>query len=190
MANFDTSSWYQITRESGDVQSMDGTPLFNAGLNGTVFFHITNTNSTEQQWQIFPYNSSYYVLRTHASGENGYLGAAYSVNETTPGQTVPVLRNVSVSDSSMLWSIQPFNDGTFFMTNAANGSDWHLNVKSNSLMAMSSNLTAPQAGQHFEFTKLKEINNPKFSSISVCISFVPIDLFVLDFLRSKDWTDE
>jgi hypothetical protein len=57
MANFDTNSWYQLTLGSSTAQSFTGTPLFDHGK-GAVFFQTTNTTKKEQQWQIFPFNSS------------------------------------------------------------------------------------------------------------------------------------
>jgi hypothetical protein len=76
--------------------------------------------------------------------------------------------NVSFADNSMFWTISPWGDGTFFFANAANGTDWHLQVKSNSLLAMSSNITAPQNGQRFSFNQQGPIvNKPGFSSVAL-----------------------
>ena len=92
MANFDTSRWYQLQLGgSGKSQSMSGTVLYDAGK-GAVFFENTNTSDPEQMWQLFPYNSTYYVLRTKASGQYGYMSTSVSSDETTPGSTVPTVR--------------------------------------------------------------------------------------------------
>ena len=77
------------------------------------------------------------------------------------------MRNVTLSDASMFWSITPWDDGTFYFTNAGNGTDWHLNVKPNSLLNMSSNITAPQEGQSFSFDQQGAINQAGFSSVSI-----------------------
>jgi len=127
MANFDTNSWYQITRQSA-TQSMIGTIPFSNGT-GAVFFQVTNTTLPAQQWQFFPYNSTYYVLRTKDSSSIGYLGVAASNNSGVAGNTVPDIRNYTLSDNGMFWTIEPWGDGTFFFTNAANGTAWHLNSK-------------------------------------------------------------
>jgi len=166
MANFDTNKWYQIVLSSSDAQSMDGTVLYDHGQ-GAAFFRTTNVTIPEEQWQFYPSNDSY-VLRTKASGSGGYLTTAYDVNETTAGYTVPQMRNITLADESMFWQIGAWGDGTFFMTNSANGTSWHLNVKSNSLMAMDSNITGVQKGQKFEFSSLGTINNSKYSTIQVC----------------------
>jgi hypothetical protein len=78
------------------------------------------------------------------------------------------MRNVTLADNSMFWTITPWGDGTFFLANAANGTDWHLQVKSNSLLSMSSNITAPQSGQRFSFSEQGNIvNRPNLSSVAL-----------------------
>jgi len=167
MANFDPNRWYQLlVKSTSDAQSMDGTSLFNNG-GGAVFFQITNTSDAEQQWQLYPYNSSFYVLRTKASGPDSAMNVFASDTESTPGGTVPAMHNFALSDDSKFWQISPWGDGTFFLTNAANGTAWHLLVKSNSLMAMSSNITLPQDGQSFSFNALGIIDDDNFSSLNV-----------------------
>jgi hypothetical protein len=171
MANFDTTKWYQIIQTGSTAQSMDGSYLYNAGESGATFFKITETTDPEVQWQLFPYNSTTYVLRTKASGEFGYMTAAVSEAEITPGGTVPQMTNCSLADTSMFWHISPWGDGSFFFTNAANGSAWHLLVKPNSLMAMSSNISSPQDGQRFSFNALTAINDTRFSTLDVSNSY-------------------
>jgi hypothetical protein len=87
MANFDENTWYQLN-VAGSDQSMAGTGLYDQGK-GAVFFAITNTSDGQQQWQLFPFNSSCYVLRTAESGQFGYLATGASTDESTPGETVP-----------------------------------------------------------------------------------------------------
>ncbi|OCL13472.1 hypothetical protein AOQ84DRAFT_108680 [Glonium stellatum] len=166
MANFNSNQWYQLTAvsESTDL-SMAGTILYDHGQ-GAVFFQVTNTTHPAQQWQIYPFNSSTYILRTKESGHDGYLCVAVYYNGTTPGYTVPQVRNYTLTDDSMFWQITPWGDGTFYFTNAANGTAWHLDVLSNTLMSMSSNITAPQDGQRYSFTQLGAINDKAFSTIN------------------------
>ncbi len=166
MANFDPNQWYQLTVKSGIGVSMYGSSLFDHGL-GTIYFKTTNTTLPTERWQLFPFNSSTYVLRSQDSGHNGYLAATYSVNETTPGQTRPEMRNYTLADNSMFWRITPWGDGTFYLTNLANGTAWHLEVNPDTLMAMSSNFTTPQDGGSFSFTQLGAINDQAFSTINV-----------------------
>jgi hypothetical protein len=91
MANFNSSKWYQIQLGgSGQTQSLSGTGLYNAGK-GAVFFEVTNTSDPQQMWQMYPFNSSYYVLRTSESGQYGYMTAKVGDESdgTNTGNTVP-----------------------------------------------------------------------------------------------------
>ncbi|KAL2070083.1 hypothetical protein VTL71DRAFT_14763 [Oculimacula yallundae] len=171
MANFDSDHWYRIS-QAGD----EGSGLFLSGLRlfccdntptGASFFNKPDTpGNVEWMWQIYPFNSTYYVLRTQASGPLGYLTVYYAADEETTGSTKPRMTNASISDNSMFWKIKPWGDGTFFMENAANGSAWHLWEKPNTLMAMSSNITAPpQDGQRFAFKQSGQIQNASFSTV-------------------------
>lgn len=174
MANFASDHWHQIYigNSDGGGQSLAGTSLYNNSLTGAVFFSETNTTSNaEQLWQLYPFNSTYYVLRSKSSGPLGYLTVKRAPEENTPGRTVPLMTNASLADDSMFWRIEPWGDGTFFFTNAANGSAWHLQLKPNSLMAMSSNITTPpRDGQRFSFKQLGQIQNANFSTVVVGIS--------------------
>lgn len=145
------------------------TPLFDHNR-GSVFFQFTNTSLTEHQWQIFPFNSSVYVMRTRGSGPLAFMSAQAALNETTPGHTIPSLRHYTITDDSRYWQISPWGDGTFYLTNLANGTAWHLTNKPTSLMAMSSNITAPQDGQRFTFNALGAINDGKYSTVAVCVA--------------------
>ncbi|KAG4432098.1 hypothetical protein IFR05_012427 [Cadophora sp. M221] len=169
MANFASDHWHQIYigNSDGAGQSLAGTSLYNNSLTGAVFFSETNTTSNaEQLWQLYPFNSTYYVLRSKSSGPLGYLTVKRAPEENTPGRTVPLMTNASLADDSMFWQVEPWGDGTFFFTNAANGSAWHLQLKPNSLMAMSSNITAPpRDGQRFSFKQLGQIQNTNFSTV-------------------------
>ena len=166
MANLDPNQWYQVTVKSGTGVSMGGSSLFDHGL-GTVYFIDTNTTLPTERWQFFPYNSTTYTIRCQDTGPDGYLGTAYSANETTPGQTRPEMMNYTLTDSSMYWQITPWGDGTFYLINLANGTAWHLEVNPDTLMAMNSNFTKPQDGGSFSFTKLAPINNSAYSTINV-----------------------
>lgn len=133
----------------------------------------------DEQWQIFPYNSSYFVLRTKESSSIGYLAVAVGTGDVpTPGNTKAITQNYTLCDNSMFWKISPWGDGTFYLSNAQNGTDWHLNVRDNSLISMSSNITAPQDGQRFSFTQLKEaINDPDYSTVMVSLPHLPQNSF-------------
>ena len=159
MAKINSNQWQQITcagRQKG--QSLAGGVL-DSDRRGTTYFQKTDAGSSVQQWQMFRFNTSYYVLRSKASGSQGYLNVA--------GDNVPYMANSSISDASMFWKIHPWTDGTFYFTNAANGSAWHMEVEPTSLMALSSNITAPQDGQRFSFSQLGTVNDVAFSTVIV-----------------------
>ncbi|KAF4633731.1 hypothetical protein G7Y89_g4381 [Cudoniella acicularis] len=175
MANLNPNSWYQVTLKN-DPQVMVGTSLYKNGQQGAVFFQLMNDTNTAEWFQLFPYNSSTYVLRTRDSGPTGYLGVNIGAPESTAGtvnegNTVPIMANSTVADASMFWQISPWLDGTFFLTNGANGSDWHLTVQSNSLMIMSSNITPQVDAQSFNFKVLGEINDARYSSLILPSAF-------------------
>ena len=59
----------------------------------------------------------------------------------------------------MVWTIRPWQDGIFLLTNAANGTSWHMNLNANDLTSMDSNITAPQSDQSFAFNQLDAVND-------------------------------
>ncbi|KAH6716057.1 hypothetical protein BKA61DRAFT_733863 [Leptodontidium sp. MPI-SDFR-AT-0119] len=75
------------------------------------------------------------------------------------------MANYTFWDDSMFWKISPWGHGTFYFTDGANGTAWHLSVKRNSLMAMTSNITTIQDSQRFSFKQMGTIDNMKYSSI-------------------------
>ncbi|KAG4414319.1 hypothetical protein IFR04_012565 [Cadophora malorum] len=168
MANFASDHWHQIyIGDSPDGgQSASGTSLYKNSLTGAIFFTETNTTKPQQLWQLYPFNSTYYALRSKDSGPTGYLTVNFQTQEDTPGKTVPLMTNASISDNSRFWQIEPWGDGSFFLSNAANGTEWHLEKKPKSLMAMSSNITAPQDGQRFSFKQLGQIQNGEFTTVA------------------------
>lgn len=171
--NIDQNAWYQIavTRQSG--QSLRGTVLYDNGDSGAVFYEITNTSSTAQSWQFYAYNSSVYLLRCRISGPDAYLGSIQgSGSSSDPGKDVagdtsPYMATYNISDSSMFWQAGTWTDGTIYFYNLSNGSDWRLDVLSDSLMVMSSNISAPQIGEQFSYTKLGAIDDSQWSTYNV-----------------------
>ncbi|KAF2493326.1 hypothetical protein BU16DRAFT_583444 [Lophium mytilinum] len=171
MANIDSNKWYQLSIGLSDkpLFSMCGMNLSTAGGDpglGAAYFGATNSSDTSQQWQIYPVNSSTtYVLRTKASGpQKGYLGTQLAVDEKTKGSTWPRMAYYAISDAAMYWHFVPWGDGSFYMTNAANGTDWHLESEGDGHAVMSSDSKA-RNNQAFVFKPLGEINDAAFSTI-------------------------
>lgn len=111
-------------------------------------------------------------MRTKASGEEGFLGTMISDTEETQGNIVPRMIRANVSDDSIYWNISNWRDGTFYLANKANTTDWHLTRKGNSLAAMTSNITGDQPGQHFLFERISAINDKRFSTVAVGLSSI------------------
>lgn len=65
----------------------------------------------------------------------------------------------------MYWSILPWGDGSFWMENGGNGSDWHLEKKGDGRLQISSNITKPQEGQSFIFKPLGKIGVKAYGSL-------------------------
>lgn len=164
--DFRTNSWYRLTTAASMTSqlSMAGAPPFIDGRDGIVTFAPSDNNSSTQQWQIFPVNTSTFMLRTKASGPNSYLAAVH--NSSLDEHTIPRMYNRSRTESSMLWSILPWGDGTFHFSNIPNGNSCHLDFAGAMGVRMSTNTTQPQPGQAFSFVKVGNIDNSAFSTIA------------------------
>lgn len=170
MANFNSEFWYQIYVDEDKDNSLWGTVLYDKGLHGAVFMNATQTEKANNRWQLFSVNRTTYVLRSQVGGHNAFLAAGIWDEEETPGQTVPIMINGTIADDSIYWNISPWGDGTFFMTNGANGTAWHLKKKDNGLLCMDSNIIDPQPGQRWSFTDEQDDvirDLPQFSTVSV-----------------------
>jgi hypothetical protein len=194
MANLDANQWYRIQNKeiSG---SLAGTVLYaNGGNTGSAFFQgDDDTNS--KQWQFFPYDSSYYIIRCRNAGPEGYLNVALQANMTgtIDSNLVPDLRSYTWSDESALWQIEPDGDGFFYLSNAANGTNWRMSVLgsqagSNSAgwMAMDSNITGTQDGQSYIFptSGFDAVDDETWSTINASfvkpLPFLSLKLISLD----------
>lgn len=168
MANFNSSFWYHLYVNTDKTRSLAATDLFSRnGTMGAVLYKSVATQNATQRWQWYGINSTTYVLRCEEGGPDAFLGTKYSSDEHTPGQTQAVMVRGNVSDNSVYWTVSPWGDGTFFMTNGENGTDWHLEKRGSGSIALSSNVTVPQNGQRWSFTAIEEIDNDKYNTVSV-----------------------
>ncbi|OAL48309.1 hypothetical protein IQ07DRAFT_96181 [Pyrenochaeta sp. DS3sAY3a] len=93
---------------------------------------------------------------------------ASDTDEATAGKTRPMIARGDIADASAYWSISPWGDGTWFMTNAANGTGYHLNREDgNGTLSIDPNITAPQNGQRWGFKEITEINDSRFSTVNL-----------------------
>jgi hypothetical protein len=172
----DTNQWYQICwSENPTKQCFVGTWLYNgtaAGKNtrGATFLSPTNSSVPDQLWAILPVSvnsTTVYTLRTKDSGPQGFLASEFVAEETTEGSTRPSMFRGDIATNNVFWTFGGWGDGTFFLTNTANGTDWHMNKKDNGIMAMSPNITAPQNGQRYDFKAVGKIDDARYSSVDV-----------------------
>jgi len=138
--NFDETRWYHLYIGGDKDIAIVGTPLFSGDPSledttnhnstfGAVFLSTNRIDDSERKWQIVAIDSEYYVLRTSASGPQGYLATNYAPKrKNLTGKTVAYMVRDNVSDASVYWKISPWGDGTFKLTNKANGTDWPLEI--------------------------------------------------------------
>jgi len=169
MANFNASLWYHLYNKPSKADAFIGTNLnANNGNAGAVFWESTNTTRERQRWQLYAVNETYYMLRTQAGGANAFLGAMFSADETTYGNTTPHMIRGSKSDESVFWEVSPWGDGTFFITNKRNGTGWHLARKpSNGLAVMDLNTPSEPQGEQWNFEQVGEVQTDEFSTLNV-----------------------
>ena len=143
---------------------------------------LTNTSMPNQRWQIWRAANDSYILRSGNSGPWGYMVAIANASDTgssgtldaNRGNTVPAARNyANIIDNAYLWKINPWGDGSFHFSNAANGTDWHLQKEvGHGGMSLSSNITGNQPGQKFIFNSLEKITRDAFATLNVCTMLV------------------
>ncbi|PVH95974.1 hypothetical protein DM02DRAFT_536219 [Periconia macrospinosa] len=170
MANFNNNVWYQVYLNESKDESLNGTPLY-ARNTGAAFVRTSKESDYEQYWQFYAVDSDYYVMRTRSGGPDAYLGAKLKEEETTAGRSAPEMRRGNMTDDSALWKITPWGDGTFYLSNKQNKTDWHLGKrKDDSLLVMDSNVTGQQNGQRWSFlSRERIIDDSRYSTIKVCI---------------------
>jgi hypothetical protein len=168
MANFNSSFWYHLYVNTDKTRSLACSNLYaNNGTTGAVLYNGVAKQNATQRWQWYGVNSTTYVLRCEEAGPDAFLGTKFGKHENTPGQTQGLMVRNNISDDSAYWTVSPWGDGTFFLTNGANGTDWHLEKRGSGSIAMSSNITEPRNGQRWSFEAIEEIGDAKYSTIEV-----------------------
>ena len=123
---FTNNDWYRLmTSSSKSLQlSLSGTSPYMKGQKGLVTYGLTDNDTPSQQWQLTPVDSFTYMLRTKASGPNGYLATERQTGSQK--DFIPRIHNRTTTDQSMLWRIIPTGEGTYHLSNFANGNDLYL----------------------------------------------------------------
>ncbi|KAK8184544.1 hypothetical protein BC567DRAFT_206598 [Phyllosticta citribraziliensis] len=167
-SEFNSNRWYQILL-SNETLAFTGTPRWDGYSYGSMMTNVQNRTEFEQQWQVYPFNSTFFVLRTRASGPDNYLRVMLSVDGEGLPIPKPRMVNPMLPDVSWLWAMGKWADGSFYLWNAENGTNWHLNttVLPSGHTEMVSLNPQPKQGQAFTFKELGEINNQTFSTINI-----------------------
>lgn len=167
--DIDPNLWYSMFIDPSHTQSMVGTALYNGdGSRGAVFIKTRNDTDTEQRWQLRKFNSTVWTLRSQGSGPNSYLSAKYSDDEQQKGKSFVYMARGDIADASAYWTIASWGDGTWYLINLANKTDYHLTLTPNlGHIVMSSNITAPQKGQKWNFSEIAVIDDERYSSVNV-----------------------
>ena len=140
--NFDENQWYHIYIGGFKDSAFVGTYLVFGDPNledttkhntttGAVFQSTNQLDNDEvtQKWQIIAIDSDYHVLRTAAGGPNGYLATFFAEDRTNlSSRSLARMVRDNVSDASVYWNITSWRDGTFQLTNKANGTDLLLEI--------------------------------------------------------------
>jgi hypothetical protein len=92
------------------------------------------------------------------------MGIGFSAEITH--NTRPMMIRGDITNNSVYWSFNAWEDSAWFLTNAASD-DQHLNRQVNGLLSMSYNITAPQNGQRWGFASIDKIDDEKYSSVNV-----------------------
>ncbi|KAF2205265.1 hypothetical protein GQ43DRAFT_428247 [Delitschia confertaspora ATCC 74209] len=167
--NFNPNKWYQWYNNQDETNSMIGTSLYDRGQAGAIFIQATNTTKNGQKWQFFAVDSpaSTYIVRCRDGGPQGFLEVFINPSvkeEDVPGQTVPWLAK-NGTDNSIYWRFGAWGDGTYYMYNKQNGTDWYLKRRGNGLLAMEKSTTTPQDGLRYNFREIGEIADAKYSTV-------------------------
>lgn len=163
----DSNQWYYIYVGNSDANALWGTNLYNQGTSGAIFLNATQTSLNTMRWQMYPINSTTYVIRSKEGGANAFVGTHYVPAEESEGHTRPRMVRGDIADDSVFWQLSAWGDDTWWLTNAQNGTAWHLNLKDNGLLTMSNNISAPQNGQRWSFGSIASIDDKAYSSVAV-----------------------
>jgi hypothetical protein len=170
----DPNHWQEIYPVSYDGIDLVGTGLFNSTImpnfnTGSTFLQPPSDGSLKHQWQIFPLNSTIYVLRTKDSGPKGFMNTQYAPTLDATGNIAVNMRNSTIDDEAMLWNIGSWPDKSLFFTNVANGTNWVLSANVNASTLMAPNNSAPEQklGQSWQLRQGDAINDSAYSFVLV-----------------------
>lgn len=160
----DPNAWYSLSIASDPSSLLMSTNLFSrSGTAGATFFAAAAPDNATQRWQVFPLNTTTFVLRTQEGGANAFIG---SQPADAKGVISPLMLRGDVADESVFWTIGGWGDGTWWLANGGNGSAYHL-ARNRTGVAMDGNVTAPQNEQRWGFEKGAAVDDERYSSVNV-----------------------
>jgi len=165
----DPNIWYQITESLLGINS-------SLQYNGYVIYMGSTNPATNQFWQFFPSNNGSYQMREMKTTQQ--LTACYSAVETAAGKTRPCMMPTT-NDATQEWELAQWADGTYKITNVANGTGYNMDCHPGNTLYMSPNVTEVQnePGQHWEIKSLGDINDGTFSTAFPLVSSLLHDSF-------------
>jgi len=150
------SQWYRLT----NAFTGPGLSLNVVDDNGTASSGVLQMspsgNVSSQWWQLTPYpypSSSTYAFFTL------FLGTKKHLDVYGNDATKPHLADAG-NYSGQIWTISPWGDGTWQLTNQYSGSGLHLDVYSDTKVPFMGD--GDHTGQHWTFTSLQ--NSPSIAS--------------------------
>ena len=160
----DPNAWYSLSIASDPSSLLMSTNLFSrSGTAGATFFASAAPDNATQRWQVFPLNTTTFVLRTQEGGANALIG---SQPADAKGVISPLMLRGDVADESVFWTIGGWGDGTWWLANGGNGSAYHL-ARNRTGVVMDGNVTAPQNEQRWGFEKGAAVDDERYSSVNV-----------------------
>jgi hypothetical protein len=162
LPSLDSNQWYRFYTGSG-AASFYGDMPNNTVETGPVFISKTDTSVEGQRWQIFQLNSTAWIFRFQQGGADAYLG-------TRKDDSIPQTVRGRASDASAYWTIHPWGDDTWYLTNLRDGPEKRLTQMANSnLLEMDpATIANERQGQKWKFERIPiEIDNDKFSTVEV-----------------------
>lgn len=169
MANLDPNTWYNLANgfvgNNGDsLQS--GFP--NPPPTGSTFLSPLNSTHNAFRWQVIHPrdDNTVYILRTQEDGANMYMGTGLNKTCSSDGCKTLVQMQPTLDDSCR-WTFGPWDDGTYYLSNKANASSWHIDIQDNgSWTWMNSNISIARAGQHWSVSSIAPIDDATYSTVS------------------------